>query len=115
MEHSKARMELKRTAARATVTFGLATPWWASSQAHIGCVILNCIRYAVRRQRGALMSPSVNFQSVKVTTRDGVGIDAQVWGYPSRFEVLFVHGMLQCHLSWLRQVEYFSPRNFRLT
>jgi non-heme chloroperoxidase len=61
------------------------------------------------------MSPSVNFQPIKVTTPDGVGIDAQVWVYPSRFEVLFVHGMLQCHLSWLRQVEHFSARNFRLT
>jgi hypothetical protein len=40
------------------------------------------------------MAPSVNFQPIKVTTPDGVGIAAQLWGYPSRFEVLFVHGML---------------------
>jgi non-heme chloroperoxidase len=60
------------------------------------------------------MDVSASHRRIRVTTPDGLGIDAQVWGSPSSREVLLVHGMLQCHLSWSRQVEYLAARNFML-
>jgi non-heme chloroperoxidase len=40
-----------------------------------------------------------------VTAADGVTLSAQEWGNPSGPEILFIHGFMQSHLSWLRQVE----------
>lgn len=60
------------------------------------------------------MGPSVSCRPVKVMTPDGLGISAQLWGNPSPFEVLFIHGMLQCHLAWSRQIEHLAARRFAL-
>jgi pimeloyl-ACP methyl ester carboxylesterase len=54
-------------------------------------------------------------QSIKVMTPDGLCISAQVWGEDSRYELVFIHGMLQCQLSWSRQIQHLMARNIRLT
>src|SRR5713226_6107085 len=50
----------------------------------------------------------------KVATPDGVTISAQSWGNDSGGEILFIHGLMQCHLSWAKQVESSLADEFRL-
>jgi len=54
------------------------------------------------------------FRSLRVMTPDGLGIDAQIWGNAEGPEILFVHGMLQCHLSWTKQVRSTLAEQFCL-
>ena len=51
---------------------------------------------------------------LKVTTPDGVGVSVQVWGNGAGPEIVFIHGMLQSHLSWSKQIESPLARKFRL-
>ena len=60
------------------------------------------------------MTSLSGFRAVRVTTPDGVGIDAQIWGNALGPEIVFVHGMLQCHLSWSKQVESALVDKFRM-
>ncbi len=52
----------------------------------------------------------IDFTSVKpvkefwVKAPDGVNISAQEWGNPDGPEIIFIHGFLQSHLSWWKQV-----------
>jgi len=52
----------------------------------------------------------IDFASVKpirefrAKTPDGVNISAQEWGNPDGPEIIFIHGFLQSHLSWWKQV-----------
>jgi non-heme chloroperoxidase len=39
-----------------------------------------------------------------VKTPDGFNISAQEWGNPSGREIVFIHGFMQSHLSWSKQV-----------
>ena len=52
--------------------------------------------------------------SLKVITPDGVGISVQVWGDAGGPDILFIHGMLQSHLSWSQQIQSPLARRFRL-
>jgi non-heme chloroperoxidase len=51
-----------------------------------------------------------DFTSVKpnktsvVSTADGVGLSTQEWGNPNGPTIILVHGFLQSHLSWWKQV-----------
>ena len=54
------------------------------------------------------------FRSLRVTTSDGLGIDAQIWESAPGPEIVFIHGMLQCHLSWSKQVESALAHKFRM-
>jgi len=60
------------------------------------------------------MTSLSGFRSLKVKTPDGLGIDAQIWGSALGPEIVFVHGMLQCHLSWSKQVESALAQKFRI-
>jgi len=60
------------------------------------------------------MNPSTGCRPLKITTADGVGISAQDWGNASGPEIIFVHGMLQCHLSWSKQFDSPLALKFRL-
>ena len=51
---------------------------------------------------------------LKVTTPDGVGVSVQVWGNGAGPEIVFIHGMLQSHLSWSKQIESPLASKFRL-
>ena len=53
-------------------------------------------------------------RTLTVATPDGVNISAQEWGARGRQEIVFVHGMLQSHLCWCRQIESALARRFRL-
>jgi non-heme chloroperoxidase len=52
----------------------------------------------------------IDFASVKpvkefwVKAPDGVNISVQEWGNPDGPEIIFIHGFLQSHLSWWKQV-----------
>jgi non-heme chloroperoxidase len=43
-------------------------------------------------------------QPMSVTTPDGLTLFAQIGGNPAGFEIVFIHGFSQCHLSWRRQM-----------
>ncbi|HXP74772.1 MAG TPA: alpha/beta hydrolase [Stellaceae bacterium] len=54
------------------------------------------------------------YQPIAVKTPDGLSIAAQGWGNPAGPEILFIHGLMQSHLSWARQVESELAREFRM-
>ena len=60
------------------------------------------------------MDDATMFRPLSVTAPDGVSINGQVWGDTAGPEIVFVHGMLQSHLSWLRQVHSPLARNCHL-
>src|ERR1700694_2131343 len=66
---------------------------------------------STRRSRMSVQSFG---KGIKVLTPDGVTISAQVSGNGSGAEILFVHGLMQCHLSWVKQVESFLADEFCL-
>ena len=39
-----------------------------------------------------------------VKTPDGINISAQEWGNPNGREIVFIHGFMQSHLSWSKQI-----------
>ena len=53
-------------------------------------------------------------RSLKVTTPDEIGISVPVWGDAGGPDIVFIHGMLQSHLSWSQQIESPLARRFRL-
>jgi non-heme chloroperoxidase len=56
----------------------------------------------------------IRCQPITVKTPDGLSISAQSWGDPEGPEILFIHGLMQSHLSWSRQVESELAREFRM-
>jgi non-heme chloroperoxidase len=60
------------------------------------------------------MSIQPTAEEFKVATPDGVMISAQSWGNATGGEILFIHGLMQCHLSWAKQVESSLADEFRL-
>lgn len=54
------------------------------------------------------------FKAFTVTTPDGVHISAQEWGNPNGPEIIFVHGFMQSHLSWAKQVNSPLAKEFRM-
>lgn len=47
---------------------------------------------------------SQTYKSFTVKTPDGVNISAQEWGNPAGKEIVFIHGFMQSHLSWSKQL-----------
>ncbi len=45
---------------------------------------------------------------------DGVRLWAGEWGNPEGPSILFIHGFMQCHLSWQAQLESDLAKDFRL-
>lgn len=45
-----------------------------------------------------------SYKSFTVTTPDTVTISAQEWGNPDGKEIVFIHGFMQSHLSWIKQL-----------
>lgn len=60
------------------------------------------------------MATGIRYQPIAVKTPDGLSIAAQGWGNPEGPEILFIHGFMQSHLSWTRQVESELAREFRM-
>jgi len=60
------------------------------------------------------MTTGIRYQPIAVKTPDGLSIAAQGWGNPEGPEILFIHGFMQSHLSWTRQVESELAREFRM-
>ncbi len=56
----------------------------------------------------------LKFKPLTLCTPDGVKICAQEWGNGNGPEILFIHGISQCHLSWLRQVRSNLAKSFRM-
>src|SRR5512135_3698386 len=63
----------------------------------------------------------IDFASVKpvkefwVKAPDGVNISVQEWGNPDGPEIIFIHGFLQSHLTWWKQVtDTMVAKKFRL-
>ena len=54
---------------------------------------------------GSEASYSQSFKSFTVRTPDGLNISAQEWGNPSGKEIIFIHGFMQSHLSWSKQLQ----------
>lgn len=48
---------------------------------------------------------SQTYKSFTVKTPDGVNISAQEWGNPTGKEIVFIHGFMQSHLSWTKQLK----------
>jgi non-heme chloroperoxidase len=75
---------------------------------------------AVVRKAVATDSPVESRQSLEtgrqefVTTPDGLAISVWEWGNPGGPEILFIHGLAQCHLSFAPQVDSHLARRFRL-
>jgi non-heme chloroperoxidase len=53
---------------------------------------------------GAAPAHSQSYKSFVVKTPDGVNISAQDWGNPNGKEIVFIHGFMQSHLSWSKQL-----------
>lgn len=54
------------------------------------------------------------YRPIPVKSTDGVAIAAQEWGNPQGPEIVFIHGVLQSHLSFRRQVMSDLARTFRM-
>jgi non-heme chloroperoxidase len=60
------------------------------------------------------MTPWTSCRPLKVTTPDGVGISVQHWGNSAGPAIVFIHGMLQSHLSWSKQLDGPLASRFHL-
>jgi non-heme chloroperoxidase len=49
-----------------------------------------------------------------IETPEGVSLSVQEWGNPAGPEIVFIHGISQCHLSWQRQFKSRLAESFRL-
>ncbi len=47
---------------------------------------------------------SESHRPFSVKTPDGINISAQEWGNPNGREIVFIHGFMQSHLSWSKQI-----------
>ncbi len=54
------------------------------------------------------------YKPFRVKGRDGIAIAAQDWGNPQGPEIVFIHGVLQSHLSFERQVRSDLAKSFRM-
>ncbi len=54
---------------------------------------------------GAGAAHAQTYKSFVVKTPDGVNISAQEWGNPAGKEIVFIHGFMQSHLSWAKQLQ----------
>jgi non-heme chloroperoxidase len=55
------------------------------------------------------------YKSFVVKTPDGVNISAQEWGNANGKEIVFIHGFMQSHLSWSKQLHHPELSNqFRM-
>jgi non-heme chloroperoxidase len=54
------------------------------------------------------------FKAFTVRTPDGVNISAQEWGKPDGQPIVFIHGFMQSHLSWSKQVNSSLANEFRI-
>lgn len=68
--------------------------------ASVGTVLAACA--ASPTITAAATSPKP--RATRVVTPDGVGINVQEFGNPAGIEVLFIHGFMQSHLSWVKQL-----------
>lgn len=60
----------------------------------------------------ALVKPVREFRA---KTPDGVNISTQEWGNPDGPEIIFIHGFLQSHLSWWKQItDSMLAKKFRM-
>ena len=56
-----------------------------------------------------------SYRPFVVKTPDAVNISAQEWGNPNGKEIVFIHGFMQSHLSWTKQVrDPELARQFRM-
>jgi pimeloyl-ACP methyl ester carboxylesterase len=53
---------------------------------------------------GSAPSYSQAYRPFIVKTPDGVQVSAQEWGNPNGEELVFIHGFMQSHLSWSKQL-----------
>jgi pimeloyl-ACP methyl ester carboxylesterase len=60
------------------------------------------------------MSMPRDFETLAVRTPDGLTINAQTWGNPKGRPIVFIHGFMQSHLSWLHQTRSALAQEFRL-
>jgi non-heme chloroperoxidase len=64
---------------------------------------------------GATPASSQSYRSFTLQTSDGVNISAQEWGNPNGKEIVFIHGFMQSHLSWSKQLrDPDLARHFRM-
>lgn len=55
------------------------------------------------------------YQLARVTAPDGVSVSVQTWGNPKGPAILFIHGFMQSHLSWAKQLrDPALAREFRM-
>ena len=58
--------------------------------------------------------PPLGYKPFQVRSSDGTIIAAQEWGNPDGPEIVFIHGVLQSHLSFERQVVGELAKRFRM-
>ncbi len=67
---------------------------------------------AAARTDFASVKPVTEF---RVTAPGGVNISVQEWGNPDGPEIIFIHGLLQSHLAWWKQItDSVLARKFRM-
>ena len=55
------------------------------------------------------------YQVSRITAPDGVSVSVQSWGNPNGPEIVFIHGYMQSHLSWVKQLrDPALAREFRM-
>jgi len=62
----------------------------------------------------AFAQATQNYKPFIVKTPDGVNISAQEWGKPDGTPIIIIHGFMQSHLSWLKQVNSALAKEFRM-
>lgn len=50
----------------------------------------------------------------KVNTLDGLDLEVQEWGNPAGKEIVFIHGLGQSYLSWIKQTNSDLLKDFRI-
>src|SRR6204780_4533122 len=60
------------------------------------------------------MAQDLKYKPISVQTPDGLTISAQDWGNAAGPGILFIHGFSQSHLSWMRQVDSYLAKEFRI-
>ena len=59
-------------------------------------------------------STQADFKARMIRTPDGVVLYAQEWGNPAGPEILFIHGISQSHLSFIKQTRSDLAKTFRM-
>lgn len=56
-----------------------------------------------------------DYETIRVTAPDGLSVSVQSWGNPKGPEIVFIHGFMQSHLSWAKQLrDPELAREFRM-